>query len=275
MDFLSEAIRGASPGVSSMNITQLHNCATGAFALTSNAAVAGLPNTSDQLTVVMPHGSVVTSLTAAYNGTTSVAVAEATGLTVGTYLLITDFNTGHLVKVTGGTGTGPQTLTVDSIAGCTGAIPTGGYPIGAMVIRALRARFYVEVLSGDTVPMLMMDPDGDPTTNNSEPIAEGIENMEVAFGVDTNGDGVLAVENATPNNDEWLGNVAGETVYTTQTNVRAIRITLVARTTKEAMGVNTYRLPAIEDRDANVATDNFRRRILRSTIEVRNLGGSP
>ena len=50
---------------------------------------------------------------------------------------------------------------------------------------------------------------------------------------------------------------------------------MVARTTKQFAGTNTYKLGALEDRLANAATDNFRRRTLSSIIEIRNMGGSP
>jgi prepilin-type N-terminal cleavage/methylation domain-containing protein len=278
IDFLAQAVRGASPGVPTMNIRQNHNCALGAFAVTNNAVVPGLPNTSDELTVVMPHGSVTTSSTAAFDSaiTGSFTVLSTTGLAAGDYVLITDFSSGHLVKINTVVG---LTLNVVAAGGCAGPVV---YAVGSVVIRALRARFHVAIPPGETVPMLMLDPDGDPLTNNSEPIAEGIENMEIVLGIDANGDGMVTkvgvptvVEDASvAGADEWHLNRAGEAVPL-MTSLRAVRITLVARTGVTASGVNAFRLPAIEDRVANIATDSFRRRILTSTIEVRNLGGSP
>lgn len=279
IDFLSEAIRGASPGVANpQSITQAHTCAVGAFSVTNDATVTGHTNTSDVLTVVMAHGSVVTSLTSPYvGGTTNATVADLTQLRAGDHVLITDFNQGHLVRIAScnanatGACTGAS-LTFDAQGGCA-AVPN--YGVGATVIRALRASFYVKLLDG--IPVLMMDGDAEGTNLAEEPIAEGIEDMQIVLGVDTNADGVLGAE--TGAGDEWLNNVAGETAagttISTFTNLRAIRINLVARTTKEAAGINSYQLPALEDRAAGATIDNYRRRILTSTIEIRNLGGSP
>ena len=75
---------------------------------------------------------------------------------------------------------------------------------------------------------------------------------------------------------EWYGNVAGEAVPLPPSNaLRAVRVTIVARTTRQFSGVNAFVLKALEDRAANSTTDNFRRRILSTTVEIRNLSGSP
>ena len=107
-------------------------------------------------------------------------------------------------------------------------------------------------------------------------MAEGVEDLEVAVAVDTNADGVVTEIGAAAGDDEWLGNVSGETIPDPlPVSVRAIRITIVARTTKQFTGINTFKLGAVEDRAANGATDNFRRRTLSTIVEIRNFGGSP
>ena len=88
--------------------------------------------------------------------------------------------------------------------------------------------------------------------------------------------GILDPETTTSNSDEWYGNVVGENVPVPLPNTtRAIRVTIVARTVRQFAGVNTFKLQAVEDRIANPATDNFRRRTLSTTVEIRNLAGSP
>ena len=55
----------------------------------------------------------------------------------------------------------------------------------------------------------------------------------------------------------------------------AMRITLIARSAKPLSGGNfsSWR-PAAEDRSQATARDNYRRRVLKSTVQVRNFGGS-
>ncbi len=283
IDFLGEAVRGASPGVPiSTSIVNANTCAIGAFkidATTNNvAAVAPMLNTSDRLTLVFAAGSVVTSLTSSYAvGTTSVTVRDVTQFAVGDYILITNFDVGHMVRINTVTlGTSPAgTLALDAQGGgaCTATIPSGGYGIGSTVVRALRATFSIGQIDG--VPVLMMDADAEGTNFTDEPIAEGIEDLNIAVAIDSNGDGVISEIGAVADDDEWFFNVAGDTPPASLASIRAIRITLVARTSKEAQGINSFKLGALEDRAANAATDNFRRRTLSTIVEIRNLGGSP
>jgi prepilin-type N-terminal cleavage/methylation domain-containing protein len=126
------------------------------------------------------------------------------------------------------------------------------------------------------------------TMSDLEVVADGIEDLQISWACDTNGDGVLS-EGDTPVNrltDEWYFNTAvaadtdpcinGVTVLP----VKAVRITLVARTPSAEPGNNGGFRPPIEDRptgtpaqdrlaSGNVGT--FRRAILTSTIKLRNV----
>lgn len=273
LEFMSQGLRGASPGVSdpakvsdvtSCNATAVNN----AFRLEPNTTVSGLSSKPDAFTVVMPVGQVLTTTTTTF-ASTVVSVSSAAELNVDDQVLVTDHDVGSIMRIASKTG---NQLTMATFGGCG----TVSFPVGSTVIRVMRARFSIGFLGTETVPMLMMDADAEGTQFTAEPIAEGIEDMQIAIGIDDDANKVINTEN-TPSaaGDEWHGNNLGDLQYTNQAGVRAIRITLVARTAKEATGVNSYKLPAIEDRAANATTDNFRRRILSSTIEVRNLGGSP
>ena len=56
---------------------------------------------------------------------------------------------------------------------------------------------------------------------------------------------------------------------------RAVRVTLVARSVGQLVGAGTVSTrPQIEDHAAGTA-DNYRRRILRAMVEMRNTGVSP
>ena len=272
MDFMTTAIRGAIPGVPFANIRDANTdpCPAAGIVITNNAApVSPLTTSSDQLTMVFAIGSVVTSLRSVYDaGTTSVTVTDASQFSAGDGVLITNLDQGHLVRITGVAG---NTLTLANQVCSTLALPSGGYPPGALVVRALRATLSIGAIDG--IPTLMMDPDAEGPLA-AEPLAEGIEDMQVAVGVDNNGDGALTELGSIANDDEWLFNVAGESLPVGST-INAIRITLVARATKAVVGNPAYLLPAVEDRVAGTAPDAFRRRVLTSTVEIRNHGGSP
>ncbi len=273
IEFMSQGLRGASPGVSDpYKITDVTSCVAtaqnNAFRLEPNLAVVGLVSKPDAFTVVMPVGQVLTTTTSTFAGTI-VNVSNGAELSVDDQVLVTDHDVGSIMRIASKAG---NQLTMATFGGC-GTIT---FPINSTVIRVMRARFSVGFLAGENVPMLFMDADAEGGRFTDEPIAEGIEDMQIAIGIDDDANRIINLENApSAAADEWHGNNLGDVTYTTQVGVRAIRITLVARTAKEATGVNAYRLPAVEDRVANAATDNFRRRLLSTTIEVRNLGGSP
>lgn len=268
MEFMGDAVRGASPGVSTGLITQPPGCLrTRAFEVVNNSATAGVSPGTDELYVVFASGSVVTSLsTSLASAATAVDVGDASQLRAGDWLVLTNFAQGHMVQLAANpTG---NSLTVNN-NDCGVAFPGGAYPIGTLAIRAQALRFYIDPNFDGLGPMLMMEaPDG-----TQEPIAEGVEDMQIALGRedDSPADGLQDV-GAGAGDDDWIFNVAGET--DTLADLRAVRITLTVRGRKKLTGTTVSNRPAVEDRAAGAA-DNYRRRTLTSIIEIRNLGGSP
>lgn len=276
LEFVADAIRGASPAVPTGDITDLGSCAVGAFEVIPGS------NAPDELVVVYPSGSVVTSLRDTYPAS-AVTVVDGSQLAVGDTILITNTTKGHLVRITAVAGNVLTLATANG--GCTASIPAGGYGPGSLVLRVARVRFFIEAdwsSEGLNIPHLMMDPTPDDGNKaNAEPLAEGIEDLQVALGIDENVDGYVAESPSTTpaaNDDEWLYNATGsETLPPVptipNTKLRAVRIWMVARATKGIAGT-TYRRPAIANRTQG-PIDTYRRRTLTSTVEVRNLGGSP
>lgn len=269
LDYLADALRQASPGVPDPSKVQdAATCAIGAVTV-SNATGA---NDSDELDVIYASGAVVTSSRTAYaGGDNTIELSDASQINVGDHILISDLAAGHLVEVTAKSG---DELTLASQ--CAGInLPPNGYPVGSLVIRAQHGRFFIADLDG--IPTLWLDPDGDRTTTpaDAEPLAEGIEDMQLAIGIDGDGDGGIAEIGAAAGDDEWFYNVTGETA--TGTTVRAVRVTLVARTANQLAGmtVPAFKRPKAEDHEQSTTFDAYRRRNLRTTVELRNLGGSP
>ncbi|MBS1119924.1 MAG: Type Pilus-assembly protein [Deltaproteobacteria bacterium] len=260
MDFISDALRGLSPGVASGNIQDVQTCTIGAISVVNSTTGP------DQMDVVVASGAVVTSLRTAYTvgGATSTAitVTDASQLAAGDTLLITNATVGHLVHVNSvNTSTGAVTLVAPACV--PGLFPAAGYPVGSLVIRAVRARFRIGTFDGIS-NVLLMDVDADGL--NEEPLAENIEDMQIAIGVDVNGDTGIATT-------EWAfssgtGALAGP--------IRALRVSLVSIEGTAMRNVTgAFLRPAAEDHPVATAPDAFRRRVLKSTVEIRNLGDSP
>ena len=266
IDFLAEAVRGASPGIAGGNVQHVNTCATGAFSTINRT------DGPDELTIVFALAAVVTSTRSLYTaGTSSVVLTDVSQITAGDTLLITDLTQGHLVSVTAvDTGSGVTTLVAPSCA--TLALPAGGYGAGSIVIRVQRARFYIDTIEG--TPTLMMDPDAEGPAS-AEPLAEGVEDLQIAVGVDTGAsDGNVAELGAAANDDEWAYNVAGDAALSG--TIRAVRVNLVARTSSPLRGgTPSFLRPAVEDHAAGLTADAYRRRVLSSVVEMRNSEGSP
>jgi prepilin-type N-terminal cleavage/methylation domain-containing protein len=271
IELMSDVIRVASSGVTTSDLRDAWHC-TAAPGL----AVTNQSNGPDSLTVLYGSGGVITSLRSAFTGTsTSFDVLDATGLAAGDSVIITDGTIGRLVPVSSLTAT-TGTATIGTSApssSCSGvSMPASGFGVGALVLRGKVARFYVANAS-DGTPMLWMDPDGDGPLAG-EPVAEGIEDMQIAVGVDLDGDGIISDTASTT--DEWFYNAAGDPAPPdpTVTKWTAIRISLVARTLADKGTTPQSQRIALEDHPAGTM-DIYRRRVLTTVVEIRNLETTP
>lgn len=283
IDMIADALRQASPGVSvAANVHDAVICSSGAIVpyIGTTPQWANSTTASDTLDVIYATGGVVTGITAASIPVSlaggNVTVAHANSFSAGDYALFTsDFGTGHVMKVTSATG---NNLVLTAGGSCGSAtIWTYSYGAGATVIRVQHARFSVSNdASNNNMPTLWMDPDSAGSAA-AEPLAEGIEDMQIAYGVDSASDGIdLQGTTAHSATDEWRYNHASDTAVDATTVVRAIRLTLIARTTSGEHGnQNTYAKPVSEDRTAASTADQYRRRVLKTVVEIRNVAGSP
>ena len=98
------------------------------------------------------------------------------------------------------------------------------------------------------------------------PLAEGIENMQLEYGLDSDGDGVADSYTPRVNDTEW-GNVV------------SVKLHLLARTLSPSMGYTdskTYVLGANENGQQNVisaANDKYKRHVFTSLIGLPNVAG--
>jgi hypothetical protein len=116
-------------------------------------------------------------------------------------------------------------------------------------------------------------------------VAEAIEDLQIAIGIDQGvaptfetdgqvGDDVAAAGD----DDEWIYNHpddSGPQAAVDAVPYRALRLTVTARSIGETTTVPTSIRPPAEDREGGTEADVFRRRSLSTTVEIRNLRGSP
>lgn len=94
---------------------------------------------------------------------------------------------------------------------------------------------------------------------NGQAIADNLEDLQFAFGLDTNADGVV---------DSWVNN--RDLTNAEKDQIRLIRINVLGRTSREHSGQSKTR-PAIEDRAAGTSPDKFVRQLFQITVMPRNL----
>ncbi len=244
------------------------------------------PNSSDSLDIYTIDGTVqstsgalaglpVTLSAAAANGASSFTVSDATPFKAGDMVELTDLSNGILLKIATASGTTLTTAGANTLPSAMSATGTTVFLKSRHVTYSIAAtEFGAATLVSGNGSALMMDLwDGAGGTSNPQPLAEGVEDLQVALAIDTNADGVIAPEApGVLNGDEWIGNVFGEAAPASLVNLKAVRITLVAKSTIAERGSFTLR-PAAEDHAAQITADpagGFFRRVIRSEIALRN-----
>jgi type IV pilus assembly protein PilW len=96
--------------------------------------------------------------------------------------------------------------------------------------------------------------------NPSEAIADNIEDLQFAFGLDTNNDDIV---------DSWINsrNLTNEE----KDQIRLIRINVLGRTIRQHTGQSNTRPDKIEDHVLGVTSDKYGRQLFQITVLPRNL----
>jgi hypothetical protein len=286
VDFITRDILSASAGAPAGPVTLSSGAVTvnaigGAPAFTNNGTG---PNSSDILDVYTVDGTTAAQLSSA-------VAANATSLPItymsGAYLytsgigpsgqfagFTTPYQSYVQVFDTNAKTAAVTTLSAATATSLTVASMPAGFAAYSYVMPSRHVVYSISTTaftstSTSNTSMLMMSVNG----ATAQPLAEGVEDLQIAYGFDNNTDGVINDDNgASAGNDEWLFNAAGETVGAWQiANLRSIRVTLVVKGTSVDTGqTNLPARPAAEDHTAGT-TDGFIRRVLRTEIAVRAL----
>jgi prepilin-type N-terminal cleavage/methylation domain-containing protein len=144
---------------------------------------------------------------------------------------------------------------------------TESRPGSDIVSRLSRAR----VFPGTEIPYR------EDLANLRDDIADNILDLQVALGIDVDGDGQLVegIDDDTKAADEWLFNVADDEPFAGELSL--VRITTLARTDRPDRQYFAPPLLAVEDRSfaedpLNTSRTErlYRRRLLESTVDIRN-----
>jgi hypothetical protein len=251
MDFVETVTRRACGGISSGNVglnvsgatQQVQPCLRwydGASVSATSFGVSSATTLPDALEVVYGSGA-MTGLAVAVpslTGVTSITVMDASSFSINDYVLVeaTDFSAANLYKISSKVG---NVLTFNASATTLSSAVSGALAIGSPVLKASTYSFFVAPAGTATYAgMLMVDSDGMVSTNHLnynkvQPAVEGVVDFQVAIGIDGNSDGVLT--DSSP--DEFIGNVAGETLPATPWNspttapqLRQVRLSLLLQT---------------------------------------------
>lgn len=132
--------------------------------------------------------------------------------------------------------------------------PPGGYGSGSKVLRMRYLSYAIDNTTDPAHPTLEVDLDGPFANMDFQPFVENIEDLQLAYQEE---DGSWHYDNTTSS-------------APTLEDIRAVRINVLARTHKIAPRFTGNRI-GLEDH-APGGSDNYRRRLLTTIIEVRNLG---
>ena len=195
-------------------------------------------------------------------GANTLLLNDAAGIAVGDIIGLGLTYSGRVAAVAG------KTITLDTSVptGATNMAYPGEYLADGVTkseqnptpVRLLTRTQYMIDSSNQLHPVLQQR-----TRGTTEPVAEDIEDIQIAYGVDQNANRIIEP-------GEWVWNPTAAQLDL----IRLVRITIVARSAQPdpALLGRSQNVPAIEDRPAqNDLRDGYRRYILTRVVKARNI----
>ena len=226
-------------------------------------------NSADSITFRSATGSgtlVNTTMTAASD---SVSVDSVATITSGLAALISDCDNGDIFQVTGVSGT-----SLAHAAGTntnTSANLSKTYASGSRVYQAQQSTFCIALGADPSQPSLrrLTNPtSGQTCASNGDELIEGVENMQILYGEDTDADSDGANGDGTANRY-----VAIDTADLDVDRIVSVRLSLLAR----SLSNNLTTTPSPYTFNGTVvapgATDKYLRKVFTTTITLRNKAG--
>jgi type IV pilus assembly protein PilW len=226
-------------------------------------------NSADSITFRSATGSgtlVNTTMTAASD---SVSVDSVATITSGMAALISDCDNGDIFQVTGVSGT-----SMAHAAGTntnTSANLSKTYASGSRVYQAQQSTFCIALGADPSQPSLrrLTNPtSGQTCASNGDELIEGVENMQILYGEDTDADSEGANGDGTANRYVPIGTASLDI-----DRVVSVRLSLLARSLNNNLTTEpspyTFNGTAVTPG----ATDKYLRKVFTTTITLRNKAG--
>lgn len=225
--------------------------------LTTKLTYSNHTNGPDDVTLLSASfGTKVNLHYSANKGDASIVLDDVAGITVGSVISIGQ----------------TQTTTVSALNAATKTV-TLGMPLNMDYPGVYVKTGGADVLSGKTTTVVSFsslhtfavsftDPAHPTLTEGGQPLAENIEDLQIRYGVDLNGDNKIT----------WADDpltVVGSSID----KIKMAEISIVARTAQEdpALRGTSRQVPAVADHPAWNTTDGYRRYILTRMVKLRNM----
>lgn len=228
--------------------------------LTTKLNVVNSSAGPDSVTIAGTTGATTTLTNSAAKDASQLRVVSAASFTAGTIIGIGLTDTARVTSVAGNvlnldTTTDSGKLNID-YPGTTGFDGNPSNQEATRIVELTATTFSIDAVTDLRHPVLLA---------GGNPLAEDIEDLQIAYGVDRD-------NNMSIDATEWTN---APTVNEID-SIRLVRVTLVARAAQEDNSIKgpagTRKVPAIEDRpERDVSSDGYRRYILTRIIKCRGM----
>ncbi len=226
--------------------------ATGTWSRSGSALPTGMKTGTDAIVVRLADESAATNVSPGMmNGSSTLNVDSASPFAVNDVAVVADCKGADVMKITGIAGNALQ-----HGAGSLGK----AYEPPARVFKMVTRQYFIttKTVDGKTVPVLSRD-----ENNNVAELVEGIENLQILYGEDTDDP-----QDGAPNTYRKANAVAD------WAKVTSIRIGILARTIDDKntdLDNGNYDVDGDGTNELTAPGDRYRRRIFQATVQLRNM----
>lgn len=284
MELLTQDLRTAGFGMAGT----VGNCATAI--VPADNTTGGADTGPDAVSLVVP--TPLSTLSVQVNGGPTVTTVT---LQPGAVAAMSPegFGVNAVISVNGVLARNVTAVATDTLSFGTAIGAPAVFPVGTPVFWLRCIRYDIvratdanaAILCGGNPPCLRRGPNPDTNPTSMVAVAEGIEDLQLAYACDgCNGavpDGIIDDQNASNTFDtaDFISNNAWTASPTTSDKIRMVRLSIVARQTQNDSQWSSTAPIVAEDHDPTkdagfvMATyQQSRRRLLTRTVQVRNLG---
>jgi len=226
-------------------------------------------NDADSITFSGAGNSVATVSSDMTSADSTITISSAGDFELGEALLISDCETADIFQLTSIGGSAPSLTLEHGTEGNTSAELSKAYAAGSRLYRVQQITFCIAEGADPAQPSLrqLVNPTSDQTCqDHGDELVEGIENMQVWFGEDTDADSEGAGGDATANRY-----VPPDTSDLDMDRVVSVRIFLLARSLND--NLTTELSPYYFVDQKIIPTDKRLRKVFTTTITLRNKTG--